>query len=1087
MNGIRRREIKAIGAAGVLAVIAWCTFGLREWREADTSNRDLSASGSGSSESASERLSTSTESTAATVSLAERRESHGDLQPTSPLDVLRRIGNHLAIHVEAPSGTPVAAAKVRLYPKTLRGPRELNGFDPVAFRADRAVALEITDISGDAHFEHGVVPETIVCVEADGFAPSFGTVTHAEAVAGRSVFPLANAGSIQALIVDGRTSRPIAHAIVFASHGVGDVALDTESQQLTFRALTARRATTDLAGKCELRGLDREMNWCVWIYADGYPPRRTFPVPVVPYEQTIRVFDGTPMHGYVVDTEGKGIPGTTVKGSVRGVYPVQDICFARTHDDGSFELDAVPTAPLYFLVNKIGYAFEAVELEAPTLDEPLTFVLRKQAPLSGIVVDDLGRPVAGARLEFSAVERSASPGVFETYDDGTFDMPWINPDHTFIVDVSAAGHTNRRIAGVRPQSGLRLVLDRRGEVLGRVINTQGEPVSNIRIAWLSPRLPPAFEDYQREQMAWKALVAPDGGFTLTDVDAGAIDLYVAAEGYERPEAIRFEIPPGGRSALKVIRLSAARSIAGRIVSSDGQPIRGATVSWLLDSSLGFPGGRETPTKSDTDNAGQFTLRGLPDRPFQLRVTDNLHANALYSELRVDDFPRDLIYNATSRIEGRILTPWSCADSAISAAVRPEGSNTWSGFDVAPDGRFSFGPIPSGAWIFQLEDFWAGRSAAAQSSELLRRVEVAPGETVTVEFDLRARSRIVGFVSGTFSPDEFRRVAARLLEVDANGRRAHSPVAVASCESDGRFVLHSFPPGRYVVEAVSQLRGVGACAERIVEVRDAQQTVEVALEFGALTLSGRTVDGDDHPIVADVSVVRERDGAILLVVHTDPDGSYRLAPPAAERFRLHVSAPGFANQDTECFGPDDLPSEPLEHVLEPEARLAIAVRDDDGAPIAGVQVEVRDALEGGVVRWQGKSAYDGVALATRLPAGAFRVSARHAAYPSTPPASVDVEWGETRQLAIALTRVGRAALLVTDASGAPRAQAVVTIAPTADPTAARTGVTDAAGRVEFERLPIGRWRATCTDAEPVQFDVAPAAEAAATLVVADSSG
>jgi protocatechuate 3,4-dioxygenase beta subunit len=1016
---------------------------------------------------------------------AARRETH-DLDSTSnATEVLRKEGRPLAIHVTDPAGTPVLGAKVRVYAKSLRGPVDLKDFDPAAFRVGRAAALEVTDAAGDAHFNHGVVPDTMVLVEADRFAPSFGVVTREEGEAGRSEFPLATAGSIQAKVIDGITSLPIPGATVIASLFANDQALEGVTEELTYRALTARRATTDLAGKCVLPQLSNDLRWCVWVFADGYPARRAYPVDPLPFEQLIRVFDGKPLHGRVVDVAGAGIPGVTVKGSVLGIYPGQEICWARSREDGTFDFDAIPEAPIYFLANKIGYAMEILTIGQPTA-EPIEIVLRSQAPFSGVVVDDVGRPVAGARLDFSITERCASPGMFMTYDDGTFDMPWMDQSHSYLVDIQAEGHTPRRIAGVMPQTGLRLSIARRGSVCGRVADEQGNPVRRFKAGWIATRLPLAEEHYGRETLTWREFDSPDGTFILDAVDSGQVELLVASDGFERAESLEVVVPPGGSSSVTNVTLGALRSVSGRVVAPDGRPISGATIAWLLDSALGVPNGRATPNESKSDNAGQFTLSGLPDRPFQLRVTDNIHANALYPDLRVEEFPRDLVFAATSRIEGRILTPWRSPDSALVVSARPESAATYSPVTIGPDGRFSFGSIPAGTWIIDVEDFWSARAASAQTSKIERRIDVAAGETVFTEIDLRYLSRIVGYVTGALQPEELPRVEARLIPIDpASGRRL-ATIARASCEGDGRFVLFAVPPGRYAVAASSQIRGIGAGVEQEVVVDDDSSSIEVKLEFSDSTLRGRVADGDDHPVVADVRVVRERDGVTLFSVHTERDGGYRLAPPMGEKFHLLVTAPGFAEQRSGSFDADQAPDEPLEHVLEPEARLVIAVRDDAGGPVAGALVELRDAADRsattGAPHWQGRSGADGVATATRLPAGAWSVTARHASWPDSPPVVADVEWGETRSVAMTLTRVGQAALRVTDPDGAPKADVVVTLAPVGRAASPRVSASDAHGRVVFERLEAGPWLASCEGAEAIPVAITPGGETTADLIV-----
>jgi len=1004
--------------------------------------------------------------------------------PRAP--VVREEGGALAIEVMSPTGRPVAGAKVRLYPEALRGPPELERFDPAAFRVEHTEAIELTDGDGRATWPHGVLPGTRVCVEADGHPLCAGTVTAAEAAAGRSSFALALSGTIELRVIDGTTRAAIAGATLLHGLRWKGPGAERESIGLALRALTTRSTTTDAEGRATLAFVDRDGDSCLWLFAAGYPPRSFHPIVPSGIEQVVRIYGGAPRRGRVMDEEGHGLSGAEIQVAAMGLDPGHELGRVTSREDGTFELAALPDVPLFFLVNRIGYAFEG-RYVMETLDErPLEFALHREAKLSGVVVDDLGRPIAGAFLEFVAAEAASNPGNFTTYDDGTFDMPWIDPRQTQLIDARAPGHTSRRLAGIAPQQGLRIVLERRGEVAGRVVDGAGAPVTSYQVAWLPTRHDPLREHEARETLAWRDVASEDGSFRLADVDAGEVELLVAAPGRERPDPRLVVVPPGAVAEELLVELAAARTIAGRVVAPDGRPIAGATVAWLYESSLGEPTGRATPTRCDTDRNGAFELHGLPDRPFALRVTDNVRPNASFPDLRVEEFPRDLVFAPTATIEGRLRLPWSAPDSAVALLGHLDGTRTYSSIEVAADGTFCWSRVPAGCWLLEVDDFWGGRAASAQESRSQRRVEVAPGATAHVEFDLTARGRIVGFVTAAKDAAMLDHVEVRLFAADATGSRVGDPLASAGCEADGRFVLFALAPGRYVAQAVTQHAGWGAACEATSEIAAGGaaggETVLLRLALAEATFAGRVVDGDGRPIAADVEVVAPPATAPLFTVHADREGRYRIAPPRDAPFRLRYSAPGFARQESELLDPAAPPDASRESVLEPEARVAIRVRDEAGGAVVDAEVVLRELPACDAPAWRGRTAVDGSVVATRLPAGSWRVEARAADRRAAAPVVVDLEWGETRALSLTLAPTGRARLRCVDGAGVPLAAVALTLERADDAASVRTATSDSEGCALAVSLPAGRWLARAAAAEPIAIDVPAGGEATATLVV-----
>lgn len=1001
--------------------------------------------------------------------------------------MLLESGAPLSIHVTAPNGLPVAGARVRLYPKTLRGPRDVAGLQAARFRAEHVAAVGTTDEAGDATWAHGVVADSYVVVDALGFAPCAGTVTAEEVASGVSSFRLTPAAPVVVRVIDGASSRPIAGVSLFVGWNPAAEKVEGDGPEATLRALGGQSGVTDAEGRARIDGVPAGESHAMWLAAEGYPSRKTLPVATSEVEQLVRLFGGASRKGRVVDEEGEPVEGVLVTAAVCGVWPSQEVCRTRTLADGTFDAEALPDSPLVFMLRKDGYGLgiEVVhEAVGGDLDD---FVLHPEERCSGIVRDDRGTPLPGARLDFFLIDTGSHAGYFETYDDGTFDMPWIGRDAELIVLAAAKGHGPRRMRGVRPGSGHEIVLERDGSLVGEVLGSDGSPVPSFRIAWRSCRRQVEYETVGHDALPWQEIRSPDGSFEVRGVPAGPIDLWIDARGRERPEPRRVVVPPGGAPEPLRIELAVARTIAGRVVRPDGSAVGGASVSWLLESSLGEPLGRETPTQATTDNDGRFVLSGLPERSFALRVTDNVHPNATYPELRADEFPRELVYAATSRIEGRIAVPWSAPETAVSLFAQIEGTQTPSSVDIAPDGSYVFGPAPAGRWILELRDDWGMRFSRGYTCYARRVVDVRPGETVRADFDMRGGGVVRGRVIAPLDEDEYRTVQLFLERERAPGDGAEAGVAAHGlCDSDGSFALFGLASGRYRVQAVSCLRGYGAAAEEDVELRDGDAEADVTLRLGEARLRGRVVDPEGRPLSADVHVERDADGVRLFTARSDLDGSYALVPPAREHFRLVVSAPGHAIERSDTLDPDRLDGGEREHVLELEARLHVTVRDDAGAPIASARVEVEEAAHGGcmagVLRVVATTDLRGGATATRLPAGTFRVHASHPDWPVAKPVFADVEWGESREVELRLTRHGRLRVLVTGADGLPRAGVAVTLERAGDPAASREAPTGDDGTLLADALAAGRWSASTAGAEPVTVEVPAGGEAEATLVV-----
>lgn len=1006
--------------------------------------------------------------------------------PRPAPSLLRTAGDPLSILVTDLAQRPLSSAIVRLYPPELRGPAEPAGFDPRSFRLDEAHVVETTGTDGRATWPHGVVAGCLVGVEAAGYALGWGSVTAEELVTGVSSFALQPEATVQAQLIDGFTGVPVAGASVLAWDLLSDEAIAAAEAPLTFRALAAQLAVSDRDGRVTLPKLSGDHPVELRIAAADYPPRRCFPIWPQPLEQLVRLYHGEPFGGRILDEAGEPIAGARVQAAICGVMPAQEVGKGRSADDGSIRFDAIPAAPILVQVSKQGFALAAVTVD-PQREPSFEIRLPAESTLSGRTVDERGVPIAGARLDFEDLELRANTGNFETYADGSFAMPWIHRDHAYAIEARAAGHTPQRLSGVRPMAGLDIVLPRLGALRVRATDAAGEPLPRYRVAWMAERLRRLEEDYRLEQLVWHDVNAPDGRVELPAVEAGGVLVRVQAEGHAPSALLRVVVPPGAASEELEVALEPGATITGRIVTASGAPIAGATVSWLLENSIGQPAGRTTPCSADSDGAGRFTLRGLPPHPFTLRVTDNVHPNASFAELRASDFPRDLVFAASATLEGRVRSHWSSPESAVQLDATLDGTATHSAVDVRPDGTFRFGPAPAGRWTLTAYDYWSTRIAGAWQARRVAVVELLPGATTQVEIDLLASGSIAGSVRSGRAAPPCAQLTASAAPLDAAGRAA-PPIAFTEVDTDGRFSFFALPDGRYRVEVVSTRRGWCGGAATEVTIRPTSPPVRAELVLPDATLRGEVVDADERPVPAELLLVRTADGATTLRGRTDADGRYELAlPDDAAPLQLLVRAPGCADQRSETLSRDDAALRELQrHVLEPEARLELLCVDEQERPQVAIAWELHEGRGAGSLRASGRTDATGRALASRLPAGRFTLLARLPAIDTAigtggdatgranAAASLDValDWGETRAVTLLLVQRGAASVRVVDASGAALPGRAVRLRPlraadsssSAAPSSSadHAATSGADGVAHFTALPIGRWSASLAE-------------------------
>lgn len=224
------------------------------------------------------------------------------------------------------------------------------------------------------------------------------------------------------------------------------------------------------------------------VEADGYAPTIAGPFHPDPNAEELSVGELVLQAGFVgrlqVQTlDGKPIAKAQLKGNVpmRGGYPIRE----WTADDGSVVISNASSQPYTLSVVAEGYQpqeFKDVRLAA---ERPVVLALTPAKPTTGRLVDQAGRPVAGAEIRLYARSRSDrftgdsridgehGPVLAWTGADGRFRIDSLADDWTYCLMFSWDGRRFLHTDVVAGQTDLTVTAPKEVVVRGKVVGDLG--------------------------------------------------------------------------------------------------------------------------------------------------------------------------------------------------------------------------------------------------------------------------------------------------------------------------------------------------------------------------------------------------------------------------------------------------------------------------------------------------------------------------------------------------------------------------------------------------------------------------------------
>ncbi len=331
--------------------------------------------------------------------------------------------------------------------------------------------------------------------------------------------------------------------------------------------------------------------------------------------------------GRIVDARtGKGVAGVDLDASLwpKGDNQLKSIGEATTDADGRYRIRAEPGRMSIQLhgVPKPYLGLDGGDYPMLDVQGDRTWPDLKLAPaggLDGLVVDETGRPVAGAMVNFLAVDR---PGFYplrhstEAGPEGTFHLDRIDRDAPVSLWAGAGDAVTDGTITVRPnevKGKVTLTVDPKHafQIRGLASDATGKRIAgaSVMLGWLRPNPDPRLRrdgtrvGGLRTPLA-SAITGEDGWFVFRGLWPGlSYDITIEAKGYRKTVVPDLTGKAGEtRDVGKIVVLSTVGHVSGRVVGSDGQPIARAAVFNRGDSAESIA--------TSTVPEGRFRLEGL---------------------------------------------------------------------------------------------------------------------------------------------------------------------------------------------------------------------------------------------------------------------------------------------------------------------------------------------------------------------------------------------------------------------------------------------------------------------------------------------
>lgn len=615
-------------------------------------------------------------------------------------------------------------------------------------------------------------------------------------------------------------------------------------------------------------------------------PLRSASDPVI-----VRLAAGASLEVTVV-AGGTGAPIAGASVALRGDAPLA----ASTDSAGVARLRGVSPGFAVISASAPGHAAGGTFVQVPGSAGAVVAArieLRRGAAVSGVVLGEGGRPVAGARVwatdtanPFGGTDRedqvvTDSKGHFSlpAVAAGTYRFEARHPKH-------ARGRSEpRAVDGATPVTDVKIELARGARVAGRVVDQAGEPApwATVTIGAGMKRSGLGGIDPRR------ATADQAGAFELEGLPREVL-LAVATSDELSSAAVEVDLTATPDRGDLVLRLDVAGRIEGIVVDSAGRPIGEAeVVAWpdFLAGSIPDDLGLRGRMAETSDGDGKFAFRGLPDGRF--RLVANRQRTSPFSQFddtvkaSTGDTGVRLVVKTPGRIRGKVQFDDGTSPAVFTVEIGWSAPLPVSG---SRDGSFQMTEVSAG-----LRDLTVRGPDFAPTD--VRGVQVPEAGERDVGIIKVARGRSVsGRVLGGAGEPIAGATVYLAEQIFGDGRSLSSSLGDAMGERMGLRKATSGADGRFTIAGIDAAKDMVLAAEHETHGRAPARTVPAGAQSvtidlvlaGTGSLAG-VIKAGGKPSAAQVLATQPGASKQNIMVSAGEDGAYQFERLAAGEYKI----------------------------------------------------------------------------------------------------------------------------------------------------------------------------------------------------------
>ncbi|MHC4941455.1 MAG: carboxypeptidase regulatory-like domain-containing protein [Planctomycetota bacterium] len=762
------------------------------------------------------------------------------------------------------------------------------------------------------------------------------------------------------------------------------------------------------------------------------------------------------IEGIVVDAAG--IPAAEVKVNLFKAQSLFDKRERKAEEEavtdatGEFRFQDLAAGEYFVRLDEPGFIrsrSREIDIETGRKHSRLLMTLERGSCISGVVMNEEGIPIPGARVQASLAEDPSrwaevladqlNPIEAQTDLVGRFTLFGLEQSP---YEITATAGQYAPAEGTC-QAGMQectLTLVRTGGIQGVVrAKSDGRPVPQYLLllepnsgrssSWFDPLAMRHRKPYRIQE--------PSGRFVVEDIAPGIYDLSILARGLGRLSMERIEIEPGSMVQDLEVLLEGTASVVGRIFDAETlEPIEGASIArssgmeGLIQGTLG-----EDMIYSDVQ--GCFRLDGLSTVAPRMIVSHSRYLDTSLEDLVLKEGEvfegLEILMHRGGVIKGRVMTSDSLPEPVRGVHILISNMTGQKVKVVTTDrsGHYEVHGLSKGPYsVTKL----AQRKTLGEKGFMGTPIEEIITQTVRLESGGEKECNfIVGEIQGGGEAlsgiireegQSVQKAVVSLITADPE-KGTFRPKATTSDEK-GMYRFEGVTPGAYTVRVVkASTIAYGASSEIIfqVEVQEgARHTHNLDLPRGAI--AGLVRDGETSLPLKNVRIVlKKQDGGRfedplsqamgyrLAEVYTDDQGRFVISNLVSGEYVIRAGGVNMLGMDSGGYAiryldaislKEDQRIEDLRIDLEMGGNILGRITDPNGSPLAGASLHAQ-SRSAGIMESYSECVTDstGFFRYRGLPAGEYHIIVKHPDHAVKIASGVQVEMSRDSRLDLTL--------------------------------------------------------------------------------------